>query len=191
MRPTTAKRYRRHRETNLVFGGDYLKTRLGRSTPRPLLRGARMHFVMRSTLAKGPWSFRRGGNLAKVESLLQKFARKHGVNIHRAAVQTNHLHLLLEISSARGYKRFIRAVTAAIAMAVTNASRWNPLGLRFWDRRPFSRVLPHVSDEITADEYVRLNQIEALGLSRREARALLRAQVAEESRRRIRALRGS
>ena len=187
MTPNTAKKYRRHRESVLVYGGDHLKTRLGRSTPRPLSMGRTMHFVLKSTKATGPWSFRT--KKALIEAILEKFAQKHGVDLLNTAVQGNHLHLNLQVSAVRGYKRFIRAVTAAIAMAVTGASRWNPLGIRFWDRRPFSRIVLTPSDEITVQNYVELNKLEASGLSRTEARRLLSQKVAEESRRKIRILR--
>jgi hypothetical protein len=57
-------------------------------------------------------------------------------------------------------------VTAAIAMAVTGASRWNKLGIKFWDRRPFTRIVIGRRAFLSVRDYVRINHIEGQGYSR-------------------------
>lgn len=71
------------------------------------------------------------------------------------------------------YKPFIRALTGAIAMAVTGANRWKPLKEKFWDRRPYSRVVRGFRAMLTLNDYIEVNQIEGIGASRKHARALV------------------
>jgi len=158
------------KKTANEYGGDLLKTRKARQGPRPVCARDTMHFVLRSTLAKGIWSFRVPKNFQKVEKILKTFSVRHGVRLFSYAVHFNHLHLHAQVSSIKGYKRFIRAVTAAIAMAITGMSRWNPLDIKFWDRRPFSRIARGPLEEATLHEYVLINKYEAEGFSRNEAR---------------------
>ena len=81
-----------------------------------------MHVVMRSTRAKGEWSFRRGSNPQKIQSIVKKFSARYGVRIIGFANVGNHLHLQIKLTNRYGYKPFIRATTAAIAMAVTGVA---------------------------------------------------------------------
>ena len=101
-----------------AYGGELLRTRKGRSKGRPLATKQTMHLVLRSSKARGEWSFRRAKNRRRIEEILNKFSRKYGVRIHSSANVGNHIHLHLQLSRRTGYRPFIRAVTAAIAMAV-------------------------------------------------------------------------
>jgi REP element-mobilizing transposase RayT len=129
-----------------------------------------MHLVLRSSHAKGAWSLRRPKNFQETEKILQAFAQKHGVVLKKRVIHLNHIHLHVLLSSSRGYKRFIRAVSAAIAMRVTGMSRWNRLKIRFWDRRPFSRIVVGGREELALKDYLEINELETLGCSRQEAR---------------------
>jgi len=154
----------------LAYGGTYLKTRAGRARPRPLTYQHSMHFVLRSSVAKGPWSFRTPTNHAKIQKILQTFAAKHGVTLLNYAIHLNHLHLHVKFPKAQSYKRFIRAASAAIAMAITGASRWVRTQTKLWDRRPFSRAVIGERDQLNVNDYIEINQWEALGYNRAEAR---------------------
>jgi hypothetical protein len=79
------------------------------------------------------------------------------------------------------YRRFIRAFTAAVAMAVTGTSRWNPLNLKFWDHRPYSRIARNALAFLYVKNYVRINQLEAVGYTRERARSLVRGKPAPNS----------
>jgi REP element-mobilizing transposase RayT len=154
------------------YGGALQTTRKGRQGPRPVSVYDSMHFVVRSTHAKGKWSFRTPKNFQRIEKILRSFTLKHGVDIYSQAIHFNHLHIHAKVSSVKGYKRFIRAITAAIAMAVTGMSRWNPLDLKFWDRRPYSRIVRGLAEEVRLQDYIEINKYEANGYSRSEARRL-------------------
>jgi len=57
-------------------------------------------------------------------------------------------------------------------MQVTGYSRWQkaPKGFRFWDYRPFSRVLCSFKEFLTLKNYIQINQLEGLGYTRSEAK---------------------
>jgi REP element-mobilizing transposase RayT len=133
-----------------------------------------MHLVLRSGLAYGAWSLRHGNNPAKIDGILRRFAARHGIWVLNLAIQGNHIHLYVQLTSGRGYRRFIRAVTGAIALAVL---RGRKLGhRRFWARRPFSRIIlggPAAEDRV--HRYVEINKLEAAGLTRKQAREHLGA----------------
>lgn len=76
-----------------------------------------MHLVLRSTQAVGEWSFRRQPELIK--RLIYKDANKIGVKVHGIANVGNHLHLHVKLTHRFTYDRFIRALTGAIALAIT------------------------------------------------------------------------
>jgi REP element-mobilizing transposase RayT len=152
-----------------AYGGDLLKTRKGRRHGRPISTRNSMHFVLRSTQAKGAWSFTR--QRQKISRILEDFAVRHGVILRSFANVGNHLHLHVQITNRHHYKAFIRAITAAIMMAVTGASRWKKVNLpkKFWDRRPFSRIILGFQAALKLQDYVRINQFEGWSLSRERA----------------------
>lgn len=155
----------------LAYGGSYQTTRAGRARGRPLVHNHSMHFVLRSSHAHGEQSFRHARNHDRVVKILRTFAQKNGVTLLSFAVHLNHLHLHLRLPrDEEAYKRFIRAISAAIAMAVARTSRWNPAKIRFWDRRPFSRPVLGEQAYLRVQDYIEINKLEALGYTRAEAR---------------------
>ncbi len=156
-----------------AYGGDLLKKRKGRRGPRPLDTKNSMHLVLRSTHAKGVWSFRSSGNSKKISLIMRKFALKYGVKIFSVANVGNHLHLHIQLGSRYGYKPFIRATTAAIAMAITGVSRWKKLDIKFWDLRPYSRVVMGRKAWLILTKYIRVNQLEGMGHTRETAQAVM------------------
>jgi len=112
------------------YGGELLKTRKGRSQSRPIDTRRTMHLVLRSSKAVGEMSFWKPKNKNRVRRIAYGFARKYGIKIYSMANVGNHLHFHIKLSNRFTYDRFIRAITAAIAMAVSGASRWKPMGTR-------------------------------------------------------------
>jgi REP element-mobilizing transposase RayT len=155
------------------FGGVLLKTRKGRSTPRPLAVRQSMHLVLRSTRAKGEWSMRRGRNPKIIQNLISRFSKRYLVQVLSSANVGNHLHLHIQLTLRQNYYPWIRALTATIAMAVTGASRWRPLKGKFWDNRPYSKVVSHFKQRLRLQDYVATNQLEGLGHSRAIARLMV------------------
>jgi REP element-mobilizing transposase RayT len=157
-----------------AYGGDLLKTRKGRRGPRPLDTKNTTHLILRSTKATGVWSFSLPKNRNKIRQIISKFSQKYGIKIVSMANVGNHLHFQIKLTNRFTYKRFIRAVTSAIAMVVTGASRWNRLKTkpsdRFWDRRPFTRVVVGLRAFLNLKDYIEINRLEGFGFQKPQAR---------------------
>lgn len=135
-----------------------------------------MHLVLRSSKAKGDWSFRRPQHRRKIIEILDRFGEKYGVRRQSYANVGNHLHLQIQLTNRATYKPFIRAVTAAIAMAVTGINRWTVKSgkkLRFWDYRPFTRIVVGYRALLTLKDYILINNLEGFGVDRRQAQAII------------------
>lgn len=157
----------------LSYGGILSRTRKGRQEPRPLATKESIHLVLRSSQATGDWSFRHPKNKRAVLAIVEKFAKKYAVHIISFANVGNHLHIHLRLAKRQGYKPFIRAITGAIAMAVSGFSRWKPrqTKLKFWDYRPFTRVVRGFQAFLKLRDYIQINFWESQGLDRQEAQA--------------------
>ena len=151
------------------YGGELRKTRKGRATARPLAYRQTMHVVLRASLAKGEWSFRRAKNYKNVCRLVEKFAVMYEVHILSMANVGNHLHLHVKFVNRPTYNAFIRALSGAIVMAVTGRNRWTKKTkekLKFWDHRPYSRIVLSLRHFLNLKDYVAENQLEGQGVSR-------------------------
>lgn len=159
------------------YGGELMKTRKGRQGGRPLDTKNTMHLVMRSSKAKGEWSFRSSKNAAKIRQIVDKFARKNGVRVLSLANVGNHLHFHIKLTNRFTYRPFIRAITSAIAMAVTGVSRWSASSKktegRFWDYRPFTRVVQSFRAFLNLRDYIQINKLEGYGYRRDQARFIV------------------
>jgi hypothetical protein len=156
-----------------AYGGQLLNSRKGRASGRPLDTKRTMHLVLRSSKANGAWSFRNPKHSKKIREIVNKFSVKYGVRIDSLANVGNHLHFQIKLGNRYGYRPFIRAITAAIAMAITGVSRWQPSKGKFWDYRPFTRVVVGFKALLQLSDYIKLNQIEGAGFSRVQAHFIL------------------
>lgn len=159
-----------------AYGGELLKKRKGRLLGRPLATKHSMHLVLRSSKATGEWSFRRTNNRRNIDRIIAKFSKKYAVKVLSFANVGNHLHLHIQLGYRAGYKPFIRAITAAIAMAVTRRNRWTKKPpsalngkLKFWDYRPFTRIILGFKALLNLRDYIRINQLEGFGHLRSDA----------------------
>lgn len=193
-----------------AYGGQLRNTRAGREGARPLSVRDSMHLVLRSSQAKGEWSFLRSRNAKVVKSVVEKFAFVYGVKVLSLVNVGNHLHLHIRLGNRFGYKPFVRAITGSIAMAITGKNRWtrakiaraeadsrlrvhsglraapsstaitpleangvaSAVAPRFWDHRPFTRVVAGFQPVLRLVDYLRINQIEGWGFSKFEARGM-------------------
>jgi hypothetical protein len=163
---------------NSAYGGELMKERKGRARPRPLSTSETMHLVLRSTKAKGDWSFARTKNRRAINAILNRFAKRYGVRVLSYANVGNHLHFHVKLSNRFLYRPFIRALTGAIAMAVTGTSRWKKLKTeakdKFWDYRPFTRVVKSFCAFLNLRDYIRINRLEGYGYLRAQAEYFVR-----------------
>lgn len=160
------------------YGGALMTMSNCRARPRPLAIRSSMHLVLKSSLAKGEWSLRRHRHAVVIIS--KKFCERYGVKLLALANVGNHLHYHIQLTQRRDFAPFIRALTGALAMAVTKASRWHrPKSLKdrgFWDNRPFTRIVAGFRDFLNVNKYLMINHFEAQGLSRVVARELVNQQ---------------
>lgn len=142
------------------FGGAYLKN----SNPkekRPLSTKRPLHLVMRSLLAKGERSFLRKDR--EIQSLIRGQGRQLGVKVYRIANGGNHLHLVVLPHSRVAFNRFIRAISGLIARRILGAQRGSPKDQKFWEKRPFTRIVEWGRDYKVVSQYLVQNTLEALG----------------------------
>lgn len=169
------KRRKYCEENPTAYGSDFYRSRRGRSHRRPISNVQTMNLTLRSTQAKGEWSFRNEKNWRAISANTAKFAERFRVQVIRLSNVGNHLHFHVRFPEKKAYVKFIRALTAAIAMAITGRSRWLKVrARRFWDLRPFTRVLQTTREVKTFDNYLNLNDLEGDGFLRGTARWILR-----------------
>lgn len=165
-------------KSSLSYGGELLKKRKGRTSGRPLSTKETLHLVLRSSKAITNWSFKTPKNEKIISQIVSSFAETHGVQIISMANVGNHLHMQIKLRHRQDYKKFIRAITAAIAMKITGMSRWiskESLGLtKFWDYRPFTRIVKSFTARLNLRDYIEINKLEGFGYHRGEARFLIK-----------------
>jgi REP element-mobilizing transposase RayT len=157
------------------YGGKLLNKYKNRLSGRPLSTSKSMHLILRSSKAIGDKSFKTTENSKEIKRLVDHFSKKNGIYIHSLANVGNHLHFHLKITNRTGYYRFIRALTAAIAMFVSGRNRWTATKdkQKFWDYRPFTRIVVGLKDFVGMQDYIQFNQLEGLGLARAHAKFLI------------------
>lgn len=119
-------------------------------------------------MAKGPHSFLAPKNSFKIKTHLKKLSASFGIKIINVANVGNHLHLVVKISNRRTYKPFICALTGAIARTVVGQLSRNKDSQqkKFWDYRPYSRIVEGYRDFVGLRDYLLINRLEGLGVSR-------------------------
>src|SRR5687768_4207361 len=88
------------------YGGELRKKAKNRGY-RPLSSKDSLHVVLRSTQARGEWSFRYKNNPARVAEFIKKVSNKYGVKLISVANVGNHLHLHVKIPNRTLYKSWI------------------------------------------------------------------------------------
>jgi hypothetical protein len=158
---------------------------------RPFSKRVSLHVVLKSSRARGAHSLlkRERG----VRGVLERQAARFGVQLQGVANVGNHLHLLLRAPAREQLANFLRAVTGLIARLILqgNDAPARCLGTearkpsnarsevalsnanRFWDTRPFSRLVSNGRDWCGVRDYIAMNQIESLGASREIAREVM------------------
>lgn len=171
-----AKHYTPH-PANLhpsAHGGVLRNRRSGRGK-RTISTNYSMHLVLRSSLARGEWSFVRPRNRAMIERVLAKHARRMQVILHGTGNAGNHLHIRAKFLQRKLYLKFIRAVTGEIALHIKKIAHHGAvLNCNFWDRRPFSSIVAGANYVTQLTDYIKINQLEGRGFPRAFARLVVK-----------------
>ena len=143
-------------------GGDITKGK--RKERRPIAINRSMHITLRSSHAKGAWSFLTGRNAKFIKSLLTSLSQQHQVTLYESANSGTHLHLLLRAKSRIDFQRFVRSLSSQIARFVSGAMKGKPFQGKFFDSLFFSRIVSWGREYASVLRYIRMNTEEALGL---------------------------
>lgn len=163
-----------------LFGGSLLKGHA--KIARPLNTKEAVHLVLKSKQAIGPSSMLRPHNTKKIDAIIREQAKASGITIYQLVNVGNHLHMVLRIKNLFLYDRFIRSVTGLIARHVTRRERARgrkflslaelikkESGLssqlsntrRFWEARPFTRLIAWGRDFNYVKNYMDKNRNQA------------------------------
>ena len=148
--------------TKNIFGGALLKNSHAKEQ-RPISTKRAMHLVLRSLMCKGELSLLTSKNARRVEEIIRTQGKKLGVKIYRLANSGNHLHLLVCPKSRHSFQSFLRAISGLIPRAVLDVERGRAKEIKFWDKRPFSRIVEWGKDFSRVKRYLQLNILEATG----------------------------
>jgi len=143
------------------FGGSSLRGNAREQRPIAVKRP--IHLVMKSSRAQGEHSFLSKKRARRIEDLVHRQGRLHGVQVYRFANSGNHLHLVIKPVSRKAFQKYVRAISGLIARITLGAEKGKALGLKFWDARPFTRIIEWGRDYRNVCNYVLQNTLEALG----------------------------
>lgn len=147
------------------FGGMLLKGNA--KVARPLSTKHPIHLVLKSKLAIGGRSFLHSNNVKRVDAVLRAQANAKGIRIYHLVNVGNHLHLVIKldrsttVAGRTAFHSFIRAVTGLIARHVLRTERNHAKGIRFWQARPFTRLVNWGRDYNRVSRYMAKNASQA------------------------------
>ena len=123
-----------------------------------------MHVTIRSSFAKGKWSFLHPNQASYIRALVPALAKQCHVQLYRWSQNSNHLHMLIRAGTRGGFKRFLRVLSSRIAQRITGSRKGKTFGRRFFDFIPFTRIIEWGRDFKEVVAYVYKNTLEATGL---------------------------
>jgi hypothetical protein len=146
-------------KSSTAHGGE---PRIGkRKVARPICTKRPLHLVLKSSRAKGPWSFYQHKDAIK--KLLKTSARQYGVRVLGYENVGNHLHLLIQGKNRPLLRAFLKVFPQRLMFQVTGARKGNPQG-RFFDHILFSRVVEWGQALARMKNYLGKNRLESYGL---------------------------
>lgn len=136
-----------------------------RKTARPITTKRPMHIVMRASKARGPRSMLSPATAKAIRFRLDRDAAENGVKIRGFVNVGNHLHLIVQPQTKRGFQRFLRTFSGVVARLCTGARRGQAFGRgegrAFWDGLAYSRVIEWGRAYENMKRYLRANEVEA------------------------------
>ncbi len=151
-----------YRKNKACFGGNIYAG--NPKYERPFYSTLALHVVLRSSRARGRNSMLEDRHRNQIKWLIRKQAKHFGVELHRYSNNGNHLHLLVKPGKSRkDLQNFLRAVSGLVARLILKAERGRAKGIKFWDARPFSRIVTWGKAFNRCAHYIERNILEALG----------------------------
>lgn len=155
-------------------GGALYKGR--RKEARPLATKRPVHVVLRSSRARGHWSFLLPKNRIHVDKLARATAARHQIRIRQVANSGNHLHLIVQGARREGLQAFLRTFPALLARHIMGAKKGSPKG-KFWDALAYTRVVTWGRELLALRRYLLRNDLEAVGFMHHHERSLTFAEA--------------
>ncbi len=112
--------------------------------------------TLKSTHMVGEVSLFRKENRELFVGILKTLSEKYHIKIMEYKLVGNHIHLLFKITCRSLYRKFIRCLTGQFAKKMIQ--KYGLKVKRFFDERPFTRVVKFGSDLIKVTSYIR-NQL--------------------------------
>jgi REP element-mobilizing transposase RayT len=145
------------------FGGSRDLKKANAREARPISIKRPMHLVMRSRFATGERSFLRAKRARKITELVHRLGKEKGVKVYRFANSGNHLHFIVLPRSREAFKSYVKAITGIIARLTLDAQRGSAKKIRFWDAKPYTKIIEWGREYKTTCDYLLQNTLEALG----------------------------
>lgn len=145
-----------------IFGGSLLK----KSNPkekRPISTKHPMHIVVRSSQVRGGRTFLKKSNRDAIDHILNSQAKRWGIRLYRYENVGNHLHIMLKTGHRNWLLGFLRSITGLIARQVLGVQRGRAKSIKFWDARPFSRIVTWGRAHRNLHSYFDKNRKQAMG----------------------------
>lgn len=105
-----------------------------------------------------------------VKAILREQADISGVKIIKLAIAGDHIHVIIKLGGSNvvqarlAFQQFSRSLTGLIARHVLKAEKGRSAGLKFWDQRPFTRIIDGWKNLLSTIDYLYLNELESLGI---------------------------
>ena len=112
-------------------------------------------------------SYRRLSLVAKqtaIVLLVKALAKKHGVKVYELSVNRDHIHFLLLSPAKKLFQKFLRECSSKIVGLMTGAKKGQGLLARFWQCRPWSRLVEWGRALSAVKDYILRNQLETAGV---------------------------
>jgi REP element-mobilizing transposase RayT len=156
-----------------VFGGSHLKGNAREK--RPFKKDMFTHLVMRSTLAVGDRSMLKPRNKKRIDEIVRNSAKIFSIKIERFVNVGNHLHLLIKAPARWQQANFFRTISGRIVRHVMGVEKGSPGKFsRFWDSKPFTRLVSWGRAYKAVTHYLSLNSLEAIGFTKDTAKEYLK-----------------
>ncbi len=159
-----------------AYGGDLRKKSKNRGYRPLVFKTGTVHICFRSTNATGRHSFLNPSLRKKVDIFVRSFSARKGVQILSFANVGNHIHLHVKLINTPLYRAWIRGLSSGLAMLTMGLEGFKKLrqeGKKFWDQRPFSRVIQSFKHFLNTKAYVEINIMEGMGMSRKQAEMMV------------------
>lgn len=124
---------------------------------RPFSPDQALHVTLRSELARAEMSLLSPHTSEWLTAFVPQLSKKLCVRIYCWSINGNHLHFVINANSREVFQRFLRTLASRISCFVLGVRRGQGKSIRFWEGRPYSRVLSWGREFSNVMRYVERN----------------------------------